>query len=59
MKYKEGYKGKGMCKHCTERYWSQLINKYWCTYYHLSIQAAIHICKGIIELTDEKQKANG
>ena len=53
MKYKEGYKGKGMCKHCTERYWSQPIKKYWCTYYHLSIQAAVHICKGIIQLKDD------
>ena len=58
MKYYKGYKGRGMCKHCYYSVYHKGLHKNWCVYWNLSVRSAIHICKGIIVLKDEKQTQN-
>ena len=58
MKYYKGYKGPEMCKHCYYLVYSEMLHKNWCVYWNLSIRRAVYICKGIVELKDEKQTQN-
>lgn len=46
-KYVRGYKGPGMCKHCTEQVYNRVIRKNWCCWWCLPIRKAVHNCKGI------------
>ena len=52
IEYKEGYKGRGMCKHCFYSDYNEVLHENRCHYWCLNIRSAVYICKGIIKLKD-------